>query len=76
VLLQEPLVSQALRDGRLIALKVEPVPGMGPIAFITRRRQHAPPALAVFRAAAMTLAVGREDRSRRATRANLGTKNT
>jgi len=73
VLLQEPLASQALKGGRLVALKVEPVPGMGPIAFITRRRQHAPPALAVFRAAAMTLAEGAD---RRATRANLGTKNT
>jgi DNA-binding transcriptional LysR family regulator len=57
VLLQEPLASRALAAGGLVALKVEPVPGMGPIALVTRRGGSPSPALESFQAAARKLAL-------------------
>jgi len=54
VLLPQPLVEDALRDGKLLTLKVDPVPGIESIAFVTRSRDSH--ALEVFRAAAHAVA--------------------
>ena len=54
VLLPQPLVPDALQDGKLIALKVDPVPGIESIAFVTGNRTS--PSLEVFRIAAHAVA--------------------
>ena len=58
VLFQGPMVPQALAlaAGRLMVLKVDPVPVIGPIALVTRKGRLSSPALGAFAAAARAVA--------------------
>ncbi|MCG3773128.1 MAG: HTH-type transcriptional regulator GbpR [Nitrosomonadaceae bacterium] len=51
VLLQEPIAVQALKVQNLVSLNVTPVPGIGPIAFVTGKDAHPSLALDTFRSA-------------------------
>lgn len=51
-MLQSPMASLALASGNLIRLKVEDVPGIGPVAIVTRKGRPPSPALQAFMDAA------------------------